>query len=374
MHILLDYRPALRQRSGAGEFIHQLALALVEAVDGHSNRRRHSIGLFSSSWKDRLDPRGFEDMLVQDRRIPVTLLNFAWHRLSWPPVESLVRYPVDVVHSPHPLLAPTRRAAQVVTIHDLDFLDHPERTRAEIRRDYPELVGTHARRADRVIVPSRFTAGLVASRLGVPPERIALCVPGAPAWAPRGRTEGGYLLFIGTLEPRKNLRGLLDAYEVLIGRHGGVPDLVVAGAATGDSSAELARIGASPLAGRVRYVGYVQDIDRRGLYEGARVLVIPSLNEGFGLPALEAMTLGVPVVAANRGSLPEILGDAGLVADPDDPDGFADAMQSVIQDQALADSLGTRGIARAAGFTWLGCAHAALDAYAGARARRLGAA
>jgi len=376
MHILLDYRPALRQRSGAGEFIHQLALALVAAVTNtdarDSSHPPHSIGLFSSSWKDRLDPRGFEGIHTRDRRIPVTLLNLAWHRLAWPPVESLVGHPVDVVHSPHPLLTPARGAAQVVTIHDLDFLDHPERTRAEIRRDYPDLVADHARRADRVVVPSRFTADLVTSRLGVPAERVALCVPGAPAWSPRLHTSDGYVLFIGTLEPRKNLRGLLTAYEILLRRNGAVPDLVVAGAATADSSADLDRIRRPPLTGHVRYVGYVQDAGRRALYEGARVLVIPSFNEGFGLPALEAMTLGVPVVAADRGSLPEILGEAGLTADPDDHEGFANALDSVIRDDDLADSLASRGVARASGFTWHACARAALAAYIGARAQRQG--
>ena len=111
---------------------------------------------------------------------------------------------------------PTRRAAQVITIHDLDFLAHPERTRAEIRRDYPDLVREHARRAARILVPSQFTAGEVEARLGVARDKISVCPPGAPNWRPRARPMNGYILFFGTLEPRKNITGLLDAYERLL--------------------------------------------------------------------------------------------------------------------------------------------------------------
>src|SRR5688572_15168611 len=99
--------------------------------------------VFSASWRDRLDPGAVPGARVCDRRLPVRLLNFAWHRLGTPPIEQLVKMPVDVAHSPHPLLTPAIAAAQFVTIHDLDFLDHPERTRAEVRRDYPALAASH---------------------------------------------------------------------------------------------------------------------------------------------------------------------------------------------------------------------------------------
>ncbi len=104
---------------------------------------------------------------IVDRRVPVAALNFAWHRLRWPPIEALAGGEYDIAHSPHPLLLPARSAAQVVTIHDLHFLSHPERTSAEIRRDYPALVRAHARLADRIIVVSRFVAGEVQRVLGI---------------------------------------------------------------------------------------------------------------------------------------------------------------------------------------------------------------
>src|SRR6185503_18102057 len=120
-------------------------------------------------------------------------------------------------HSSHPLLLPSATAAQVVTIHDLNFLSNPERTRAEIRRDYRVLARDHANRADAILVSSAFTAGEVERVLSVPRDRIAVSPPGAPDWTPRAAAPNdGYVLFFGTLEPRKNISGLLDAYELLM--------------------------------------------------------------------------------------------------------------------------------------------------------------
>ncbi len=184
MRVLLDYRAALRERSGVGEYTHQLVRALLAAPP----RPGVSIDLtvFSSSSKDRLqaDPE-LDGAQRVDRQIPVRLLNLAWHRLGWPPVERLAGGRFDVAHSMHPLLMPARDAAQVVTIHDLNFLLHPERTRAEVRRDYPALARSHANRADHVIVVSAFTKHEVSRQLGVPDERISICSPGRPAWEPR---------------------------------------------------------------------------------------------------------------------------------------------------------------------------------------------
>ena len=130
------------------------------------------------------------DVRIVDRRVPVGALNLAWHRLRWPPIEALAGGEYDIAHSPHPLLLPSRSAAQVVTIHDLHFLSHPERTSAEIRRDYPALVRAHARRADRIIVVSRFVAGEVQRLLDMPADRISVCPNGAPEWkGPAGERE-----------------------------------------------------------------------------------------------------------------------------------------------------------------------------------------
>jgi glycosyltransferase involved in cell wall biosynthesis len=308
--------------------------------------------------------------------------------VEWPPVEVLTSARFDVVHSSHPLLMPSRDAAQVITIHDLNFLSHPERTRAEIRRDYPSLAPDHARRADAIIVPSAFTAGEVERRLGVAAGRIAVCPHGAPDWAPRsGPLNRGYVLFFSTLEPRKNVGGLLDAYERLLagagdgparaGPAGGghdtsadVPELVLAGKATDDARPWLERIERAPLKGRVRHIGYVEPVNRRALYEGARLLVMPSFEEGFGIPVLEAMSAGIPVVAANRGSLPEVLGGAGALVDPERPDDIAEAIARVLRDETVAAALARLGLARANEFRWERTVQRVEAAYAAAIEQR----
>jgi glycosyltransferase involved in cell wall biosynthesis len=375
VRVLLDYRPALRERTGVGEYAYQLARALLAAFPPGTSARRLDLTLFSSSWKDRIDPdRDLDGARVVDRRVPVGALNLAWHRLEWPSAEMLAKGQFDVVHSPHPLLMPSRTAARVVTIHDLYFLTHPDRTRAEIRRDYPSLARDHARRADQIIVPSRFTALEVERRLDVPPDRIAVCPHGRPDWTPRAAAPSGagYILFLGTLEPRKNVGGLLDAYERLLdlcgpskaGGHMRVPELVLAGKAGGDARPWLDRIARPPLHGLVRHVGYVDPAGRRALFEGARMLIQPSFEEGFGFPVLEAMTVGVPVVAASRGALPEVLGDAGLLVDPEDPDGMASAMARLIGDDGLAAASASKGVLRSREFDWHHTAHRVYEAYA----------
>ena len=371
MRVLIDYRPALRDRSGAGEYTHQLVKALAARFSSNGGGSPLELTLFSSSWKDRLTDVGeLGAVQVVDRRIPVRALNLAWHRMGWPPAETIAGRRFDLTHSSHPLIMPARHAAHVVTIHDLNFLAHPERTRAEIRRDYPVLARAHAHRADRILVPSHFTAGEVARQFEVPKERIVVAPVGAPDWTPRERTPAeGYVLFIGTLEPRKNLGGLLDAYERLLegpakaGPYRDIPPLKIAGSTTEASREWLERIARPPLQGIVKHIGYVEPSRTRQIYAGARLLVLPSFEEGFGIPVLEAMTLGVPVVAARRGSLPEVLGDAGLLVDPTKPEEIAAAIRRLLDDEAFAAACRDRGIAQSRRFRWDETARVVYGAY-----------
>ncbi len=367
MKILVDYRPALRERTGVGEYVHRLIQAYCAAYPGETT-------VFTSSWKDRPDPELAATLgaRVVDRRVPVGLLNLLWHRAGWPPIEALAGE-ADVVHAPHPLLIPARRAAQVITIHDLFFLTHRDSTRAEIRRDYADLAVDHAKRAHAIVTSTEHGRSIIHAELSVPLDRIYLCPPGAPAWTPRSAASaapGGYVLFVGTLEPRKNVGALLDAYELLIGRRRPVPELLLAGKATPAADPWLQRIQRSPLSGHVRHLGYVADDQRERLYAGARAVVMPSLDEGFGFPALEAMSAGVPVIAANRGSLPEVVGDAGWLVDPTDREALACAIDTVATDDAAAARAASAGLARAATFTWTRAAATLHRAYTDAIARR----
>ncbi len=367
MRLLIDYRPALRERTGVGEFVHELAKALSGTV-------RHGITpevtLFTSSWKDRPDAAlavEIPDAKIADIKVPVRGLVWAWNRLEWPPVEWLAGNH-DVVHSQSPLLIPAARAAQAVTIHDLDFLRHPEQMAAEIRRDYPALARSHAARADAVVVSSQYAAAEVSRELRLPPGRVHVCPPGRPAWAaevlPR-RRKGKHILFMGTLSLRKNVGTLLEAYARLRARLPDAPPLVLAGHRTPASARWEARCDQPPLKGHVTITGYVTMPQRIALYADALMLVLPSYEEGFGLPVLEAMACGVPVIVSSRGSLPEVAGGAAVPIDPDDAEGFTAQMRELLDDRAAADAA-RQGLAQAARYSWDACAEAALAAYAAA--------
>ncbi|HYE89168.1 MAG TPA: glycosyltransferase family 1 protein [Vicinamibacterales bacterium] len=373
MRILVDYRPALRERTGVGEYVHELAKALAAAPG------TDDIALFTSSWKDRPSPALASEMpapvRIVDVKLPVRALVWSWNRLEWPPVEWLAGG-ADVVHSQSPLLIPSTAAAQAVTVHDLDFLRHADHLTAEIRRDYPALARSHAGRAHAVIVSSHYAAGEVTRELQIDPARVHICPPGRPSWsaavleqrrqadahACRSAGDGTrHILFLGTLSVRKNVGTLLEAYSRLRSRRDKAPPLVLAGHRTAASARWEARCEQPPLKGHVEIAGYV-DLPRRiELYTNAAMLVLPSYEEGFGLPVLEAMACGVPVIVSSRGSLPEVAGDAADPIDPDDADGFAREMESVL-DGDSSDRI-ARGVAQASRYSWDSCAAAARNAY-----------
>jgi len=369
VRILVDYRPALRQRTGIGEYVHELVRALTRPGGPAA---ADEVALFTASWKDRPPPSVADELprvRMVDRRVPTRPLTWCWNRLGWPPIEWLAG-PADVVHAATPVAIPARRAASILTIHDLHFLRHPERTSAEMRRDFPGLVRRHASAAPAIVVSSAYTAADVERTLGVPPARIHLCPPGAPPWAEavrraRAAQAPAHILFVGTLEPRKNVGVLLDAYERLRARAPGAPPLILAGGLPPTAARWQERAAQPPLAGHVRLTGYVSDAERQDLYARAHMLVLPSLDEGFGLPVLEAMASGVPVVVSSGGSLPEVAGDAASPVDPADVDGFAGAMARLLDAGAARDA-SARGLARAASFSWDTCAARVRAAYAAA--------
>ncbi len=389
MRVIIDYRPALRARTGVGQFVFELVRAIRWRQTVRQNRDEHSpadrlppavdLTLFSSSWKDRpvredvealQRPRAEAEAAAPgicfvDRHIPVRLLNFLWHRLEWPPVERLAGARFDVAFSPHPLLLPARHAAQVVMIHDLGFLATTEGLAPEIRRDYPKLVRSHAHRAAHVVVPSHYTARQVESELGVPGDRITVCYHGTPEWADQWPAAVGkrHILFLGTLERRKNVDGLLAAYSNLVTRRPDVPCLVLAGGATADAAQWLGQIERPPLAGKVSYQGYVSNEQREQLVRGAALLVLPSREEGFGMPVLEAMASGVPVVVSNRGALPEVVGDAGVIVEPEDHQALSGAMERLLTDDAAWSAASARGLQRAGHFRWSDTAASVLKAF-----------
>ena len=372
LRILLDYRPALRQRTGVGEYVHELARALVAT---HDPGRPETLCLFSSSWRHRLDADVVPGATAIDRRIPVRLLNLLWHRARWPSIEVVTGRAFDVAHSAHPLLMPARQAAQVVMVHDLDFLHHPERSHREIRRDYPALAPAHIRAADAVAVNSAHTAAEVVPLTGVDAGRIVVCPLGRPDWPARqAEPAEAPLLFLGSLEPRKNIGLLLDAYERLLAQRRArglaTPRLALAGGPGLGADAILQRVRGLALAPHVDVLGYVNPDARRDLYVSAMICIMPSHTEGFGLPALEAMTTGVPVIAADQGALPDLVGTAGLLFPSGDAEGLAAALDAVISAPERRTHMREAGLERAKAFSWTHTAARTREAWAHARERK----
>jgi glycosyltransferase involved in cell wall biosynthesis len=354
MNFGLDLRPSLSRPTGVGHYVRNLA----DRLPGLAPDERFFY--FSASIRDRYPAASWPgNVTLVDRRLPVNGLNFAWNRLGWPPLDRLVRAPLDLVHSPHPLLVPAQRARQIVTLHDLFFLKHPEMTEAEIRRDYVPLVRDHVRRADGVICVSEHTAREARRLLDVPPDRIAVTPLGVdPVFRkePSGeevddvlrrlRLPRGGILYVGADERRKNLVTLMMAYLTLSRRRREVPPLVLAG--PGSSWGQ----GGDRFGPQIRATGYLPQEAVRALMAVSAVLVLPSLEEGFGLPVVEAMAAGLPVICSRGSALEEVAGDAATLVDAADPNGLALSIERLLDDPARAAEQRARGRERSARFDW----------------------
>jgi glycosyltransferase involved in cell wall biosynthesis len=283
----------------------------------------------------------------------------------WAAPRDLARRPVDLFHGVTGFELPRGSAARLVTtVHDLIPLRFPRLVPWRHRWAVRALLGSALRRAARVIAVSAATRAEILSRFRLPAEKVVVVPeaaaphfgPPSPAEAGRVRARYGletpYVLFVGLLEPKKNLATLLDAIARLRAT-GGFRDtrLVLAGEAGWGTAALDAAALRRGLDGVVRLLGAVPDADLPALYAGARAFVFPSLWEGFGLPVLEAMAAGAPVVASTRGALPEIAGDAALLVEPA-PAPLAEAIGRVLDDGALRERLREAGLARARAYSW----------------------
>jgi glycosyltransferase involved in cell wall biosynthesis len=301
---------------------------------------------------------------VRHLPLPRAILYETWQLLRWPPVERATG-PVDVVHDAG-YVVPPARAPLVATVHDLLFLRYPDHypwhAREVLRRGF-ELARRHAR---LVMCPSRATLddcvarGIEAERLRLVPWGVRAALLDARAVADvlrKRRLDRPFVLFCGTVEPRKNLHRVIEAFRSL-----DRPDveLVLAGPRGWKEDIE-ARL--EPLGGRVRRLGFVPPDDLGALYAGAAAVVYPSLQEGFGLPVLEAMARGAAVVTSAGTAMEEVAGGAALLVDPLDVDALAGAMERLLDDDGLAASLGRAAKDRAAGFTWDRSARLAADVY-----------
>jgi glycosyltransferase involved in cell wall biosynthesis len=348
--VALDVTSLYDVRTGVGRFVQEL----VRQLDGRDDV--DSIG-YAVTWRGQgelatLLPPGVD---AARHRMPATAVRKLWTRSDHPRIERWVG-PIDLVHGPNYVVPPSG-AARVVSIHDLTFVHHPEYCTKHVL-EYPGLLARALRTGAWVHTDSEFVRDEVIEVLGADPDRVVAVplgvTPGPSHDAARGRTLAGgdrFVLALGTVEPRKNLPGLVAAFDALAVED---PDLrLVLAGADGWGTAELtAALTASPHAARIIRLGFVTEADRGDLMAGAAVVAVPSHYEGFGLTAAEAMLAGAPVVASDAGSHREVIGDAGLLVPARDTEGLAEALDRVLSDEALAADLRRRGPEQAGALTW----------------------
>lgn len=353
MRVAFDATPLLDARTGVGTFVAEVAsrLAHVDDVDliGYGLTRRYL---------DALAARLPEGVAPTERAIPARSNRALWKRVAWPPIERWTG-PIDLVHGTNFVVPPARDAVQLVTVHDLTPVRFPELCDRNTVQ-YPRLIAAALRRGAHVHAVSHFVAEEVSSVFGLETDRVHVVAngfsPPAPGNADSGRRLAGatrYVLALGTIEPRKNLDVLVTAFDSIAAEDEGIA-LVIAGSRGWRLEAFDSAVRASRHADRIVCTGRVTDESRADLLAGATVLAYPSRYEGFGFPPLEAMSVGTPVIAARAGAIPEVVGDAALLVDPE-VDALAGGLRQILGDATLRTELVRRGSIQTSAYSWERC-------------------
>lgn len=359
MRVCLDVSPAVYRRAGIGRYARDLGAALVPLLPG-------DLGIFYNDPTGSLAPEPPLDVLPRTtvrRETKLWRLSVALGDLLGRRQDGLAGGAALFHATDHLLPRFSDRVRSVCTLHDLAFLVDPSVHTRTNRLFLSAMVPRFLRRADRVICVSECTARDATRLLGLDPVKVAVVPSGVDArFHPPSRGEIAsarsrlalperYVLYVGTVEPRKNLPTLLRAWARLK-RAGDPRRLVIAGKLGWLTDDFFRALAASGLEDEVVRLGYVADADLPALYGGAEAFVFPSRYEGFGFPVLEAMACGTPVVCSSSSSLPEVAGDAALLHDPASDEQLADALARLRDDPVLRVELAARGLRRAATFTW----------------------
>lgn len=361
MKIGIDCRLPYYQMGGISQYVLYLVGALA-ALEGEE-----AYVLFHSR-KDRRDYRPDHPRFT--RRNVWTPCH---HRLErWALAAELWPHGLDVFHSPDFIPPAGGAARHIITVHDLNFLQYPQYLTPASRRYYADQIGWATGRASHISADSHYTRQALMALLGVPAAKVTtIHLAANPIYqqdVPAGAIEqtlahfnlpAGFLLFVGTLEPRKNVPTLLKAWAmlrldlplVLVGRKGWLYDQIF------QTASDL------KVVGRLRHLDGVSNEQLACLYRAAAVLLLPSYDEGFGLPPLEAMHCGCPVIVSRRGSLPEVVGPAGLQLEPEDVPAWAEAIDQVLADSQLRATMIDSGREQATQFSWQKTAQATLSLY-----------
>ncbi len=372
LRLCLDYSPVANIRTGLGRYAERLGRHLVErddvdtrfyvATPTPARLPAYTEGRVQAEWRWGMRRWRLSVLLAHlvgrhcDRHFPTT----------------------DVVHCSEHLLLPLRRIPAVLTIHDVVYLTHPE-WHLPLNRWFLRLaMPIFARRARAIIAVSEHTRREVVERLGADPARVHVVYEAADArFRPlrepaalaevcaRYRLTPPFILYVGAIEPRKNLPLLLRAFSALCNDPAFRHQLVIAGGKGWLYDEVFRTAGELSLGERLRFTGFVAEEDLPALYAAADIAAHPAHFEGFGLPPLEAMACGTPVVASDATSLPEVVGEGGLLVPPHDERAWAEALARVAADRALHDRLAAEGLAQAARFSWQETARRTVEVYRG---------
>ncbi len=364
------------RRAGISHYVEQVLVQLGQ-ID-----RRNRYSVYTTRGLDQAALRLPPNFRVIPSRLPTInpRVRIPWEQLLAPLL--LRRSGADLFHGVHSVVPLASSLPSVVTVHDLAFIRFTQTFRGYNRAYLDFATRLSVRRAARILVVSEHTRREVIGLLGVPPERIVV-TPNAvrehfrvpdPAALAAFRAQKGlpaqFVLYVGTLEPRKNLTTLLEAYAEVV-RHHDVP-LLVGGGKGWLYEAVFQRLEQLGLGEKVHFIGYIDEDELPLWYAAASVFVFPSLYEGFGMPPLEAMACGTPVITSNSSSLPEVVGEAGITVAPTDAAGFAEAIARVLRDADLRQALREQGLVQARSFSWRVTAERTLAAYEAAVRERGG--
>lgn len=376
MRIAIDYTAAARQGAGIGRYARELIDAILASTSTHDFVLLTAAAGLGEAWtraQRQLRETAAHPAGLVFRDLPITddWMARLWQRLHLPLPAEWITGRVDAFYSPDFVLPPLRRRTRaLLTVHDLSFLRHPEtfppKLGAYLNRAVPRSVAC----ADHILADSEATRRDLLELLDVPPDKVTTLYGGVTArFNPtaadgerlRLQTQYGvgarpYILAVGTVQPRKNYIRLMEACDPLAAQRD--LDLVIVGRPAWLSEPIVAAAEQRPY---VHLMGFFADADLPALYRQAEALAFPSVYEGFGFPPLEAMACGTPVVASTASSVPEVVGDAGLLLDPLDVPAWTTALMQILDDQDLRARLRNAGLTRAATFTWARTAQAWLD-------------
>lgn len=372
MRIALDYTAGIRQGAGVGQYVR----SLVDAMLAQDTHNKYTLIASGRPTPEHPFPTA-DNARSRGIGIPDRYLNILWYRWRVPLYANYFTGPADIYHGLDFALPPiSGKTRKIVTVYDLAFVEHPEAAVPSLVAYLNKVVPASVAAADVVAAISYATKQTLIEHYQTPPEKITVVPCGvAPHYQPvtdpdfleatrqKFALRHPFVLGVGTLEPRKNHKGLIQAFYEAQQSKDGPAMLAIAGGKGWLYEETQQLVTELKLEDKVHFLGRVSEQELLTLYSLADVFAFPSFFEGFGIPPLEAMACGAPVITSNTSSLPEVAGNAALLVDPYDPHTIAQAMLRILQDAPLRSELQRQGYLQAQRYTWSKAATKMLSVY-----------